>query len=57
MLALALVLEITSVPVGEYVLIKIPNAHLNVIPVEMEPVTQNAERVLQIVLRIVGIRN
>ena len=33
--------------------IPIPNAHLNVIPVETEPATQNAERVLQIVLRIV----
>ena len=50
-------LEIISVPVGEYVLIKIPNAHLNVILVEMEPVTQNVVRILQIALKIVGILN
>ena len=50
-------LEIISVPVGEYVLIKILNALLAVTLVEMEPVTQNVVRILQIALKIVGIRN
>jgi len=50
-------LEIISAPAGAYVPMKIPNVHLNVILAEMEPVTQNVEKTLQPVLRIVGTRN
>ena len=56
-LALDQPLEIIFVPAGVYVLIKIPNVHLNATLAEMEPVTQNVERVLQIVHRIVVTQN
>ena len=50
-------LEIISVPAGVYVPIQIPNVHLNVTLAEMELVTQNVEKILQAVLKIVDTQN